>query len=310
MYDTVNFWIDRAMVGGDPFSIAPYLNEHTEHNNAERGYSITGKAGNYSVFITEAGISLKGSLSKYLLPYNIHTLTRAATNEAMKKLSDHLHLQLNRAKITRVDVSTNLVMKRNPSEYYHYLGNKPHFQRLQATKNTLYYNTGKKQIVFYDKIKEAKTNRQEIPVGFENTNLLRVEVRFIKRLLNQFNLPEITGATLTNEKFYTEIVKQWAAEYHSINKLKSVTIMDTNNIKTPKDGAEALFSIILQEKGQDFINNYIADLRAKKAFIYPKDYTILKNKLNGLISASTAAEQSELIKELDKAVNEIVLNCR
>jgi len=309
MYDTVNFWIDGLMVGVDPFTIAQYLTDHKEQNSA-RGYSISGRAGDYLVYLNESGISMKGSLPKFLLPDNIHTLSRAGAREAIQKLSDELHLPVNLAKVTRVDVSTVLPMSREPFEYYPLLGNKPRFERLQYSKVTLYYKTNEKQLIFYDKKVEAKAKGVKIPIGFEGANLLRVEARYTSRLPHHLKQPAITGATLWDEHFYSEMVKRWANEYHSINKLKSVSIMDSSSIKTPKDGAAALFSIMLQEKGQEFINGYIADLRAKNTYPDPKYYSRLKDELNRLIIASTASEQSELIKELDKAVNEIVLNCR
>ena len=86
--------------------------------------------------------------------------------------------------------------------------------------------------------------------------------------------------------------------------------MDTSNIKTVTDGKNMAFAMLLQKEGQAFINAYISELKAKNTYSDPKSYTRVKNSLNDLITASTATDQSELIKELDKAVNEIVLNCR
>jgi len=177
MYDTVNFWIDGLMVGGDPFTIAQYLTDHTEQNSA-RGYSISGRAGDYLVYLNQSGIRLKGSLPKFLLTDNIQTLTRSGARDAIQKLSDEIHLPVDMAKVTRVDISTVLPMSREPNEYYSLLGNKPHFERLQATKDTLYYNTNEKQLIFYNKKAEAKAKGVKIPVGFEGANLLRVEARY------------------------------------------------------------------------------------------------------------------------------------
>jgi len=309
VFDTVNFWIDRAMVGGEPFTIAQYLTGITEYSNA-RGYSISGKAGDYSIYLNESGISMKGSLPKFLLSDNIHTLSRAGARDAITKLSDEIHLPIKLAKVTRVDVSTVLPMKREPNEYYPLLGNKPHFKRLQATENTLYYNTIKKQLIFYDKKAEAKAKGVIIPAGFEGANLLRIEARFLSRLSKQFNLTEINGATLTDEKFYTGMVKRWGDEYFSIDKLKSLSIMDATNIKTVTDGKNMAFAMLLQKEGQSFIDAYIAELKAKKTYTDPKSYTRVKKGLNELIAASTATDQNELIKELDQAVNEITMNCR
>lgn len=309
MFDTVNFWIDRAMVGGETFTIAQYLTDITEYSS-ERGYSISGRTGDYSIYLNESGISMKGSLPKFLLSDNIHTLSRAGARDAINKLSDEIHLPIKLAKVTRVDVSTILPMKREPNEYYTLLGDKPHFKRLQATKDTLYYNTIKKQLIFYNKKAEAKAKGVIIPAGFEGANLLRVEARYLSRLSKQFNLIEITGATLTDEKFYTGMVKRWGDEYFSIDKLKSLSIMDVTNIKTVTDAKNMAFAMLLQKEGQSFIDTYIAELKAKKTYSDPKSYTRVKKGLNELIAASTETDQNELIKELDQAVNEIILNCR
>jgi len=309
MYDSVNFWIDRVMVGGDPLTVAQYLDNATEHNG-ERGYTVTGKAGDYSVLLTDNGVSLKGSLPKFLLPSNIHTLNRSGAGEAISKLSDTLHLPVKQAKVTRIDVSNVLPVKRPVSDYYPLLGNKPHSQRLQATADTLYYNTAKKQHIFYNKIAEAKAKGMMIPPGFGGANLLRVEVRFTQRLPIQFQRAEIIGSTLYEEQFYTEMVKRWGNEYFSIDKLKANTFMDTTNIKTPKEGANALFSFLLQGAGTDLINSFIADLRAKNTYDDPKYYSRLRDELNKLTKATTLAEQNELIKELDQSIREVIMNCR
>ena len=76
MYDSVNFWIDRAMVGGEPFTIAQYLTDQAEHKS-ERGYSISGRAGDYSIFLNESGISMRGSLPKFLLPFRKSLIPQA-----------------------------------------------------------------------------------------------------------------------------------------------------------------------------------------------------------------------------------------
>jgi len=309
MYDTTNFWLDWAMAGCVPFTIAQYLVEVAEHSS-QRGNTITGKIGDYSALLTEAGISLKGSLPKLLLPSNIHTLNRSGAHDAIEKLSDTLHLPIKLAKATRLDTSTVLPVSRPVSDYYTFMGNKPHSQRVQATKDTLYYNNHQKQLIFYNKMAEAKAKSMMIPAGFNGANLMRIEVRWTKRLPKQFNRAEIIGATLYEEKFYTEVVQRWGEEYFSIDKLKSISFMDTTNIKTPKDGVNALFSFLLQDKEPGFIDGFIADLRAKSTYNDPKYYSRLKDELNKLTKATTIAEQNELIRELDQSIREVILNCR
>jgi len=305
----VNFWIDRAMVRGNPLTIAQYLTNVTEQNSIDRGFSVKGKAEDYSVFINDAGISLKGSLPKFLLTNNIQTLSRAGASQAIEKLSNTLHLPIKKSKVTRIDVSTVLLVDRPPCDYYPFLGNKPRFERLQTTKDTLYYNTNKRQLAFYDKFAEAKAKKMDIPETFIGKNLLRFEARYKNRLPTQFNMPIITGETLTDERFYNGIVKRWGNEYFSINKLKSISIMDTSTIKTPNDAKEVLFSFLLQNAEVGLIDRYLANLKAKKTYKDPKYYTRTKNLLQKRINAKTKSE-NDLINEMDKAVNEVLINHR
>ncbi len=141
MLDTVNFWIDRgSTTGGNPFAVLSYLSDIAEQRSDKLGYSASGKLGDYSIYCFERGLSLKGSLAKYYLPSNVYTLTRQTAAEAIEKMSDTLHTDITAATVTRLDVSTVIPTKRQPTDYYTGLGSKPRFKRLQATADTLYYN--------------------------------------------------------------------------------------------------------------------------------------------------------------------------
>jgi len=300
MYDTVNFWIDRVNIsGGDPFEVLPCLSEITERNSDKKGYSCTGKAGDYTVTVLEKGIFLQGSLAKYFLPTNIHTLTRSATQQAIEKLSDHLHTDINIAKIIRVDVSTIIPTKLPPANYYAYLGSKVHFNRKQLTNGTLYYNTCQKRLVFYDKADESSAKGTEIPAILAGSNLLRYELRFLNRINRQFKM-DVTGKTLYDEDFYYSIIKQWRNEFEKIQKLKSDNFM-TDDITTLKVAKEALFAHLLQKEGQSIIDEFLNELKAANKFNSRSDYTKLKADLNRLI-VSKNGNKSELIKELETAI--------
>ena len=182
MIDTVNFWIDSLSIPkGQLFGVVSYLSEVTERQNIN-GYSCSGKAGYYYINVAKNGISLKGSLSKYYLGNNIDTLTRHSVKSAIEQLSDHLHIDISLAKVTRLDISSVILTKYSPVVYYRYLGQKSWFYRFQFKEDTLYYNNHKRQIIFYDKAKEAKSDGVLIPEIYTNANLFRYELRYIKRL--------------------------------------------------------------------------------------------------------------------------------
>jgi hypothetical protein len=305
MYDTVNMWLEWSKVGNVNLStITNKLNNCVEHGNKEFN-SISGSLNNYKVAIFETGISLKGSICKYLNNDNLHTLTRSGMERAIIKMSDELSLPINLAKINQVDLSTHFIMKMPVSEYYQYLGDKRYFKRLQATSDTLYYNTSARQLIFYNKLKEALSKGVIIPEIYKNENLLRYEIRHKGRLNKQFNLPEVTAATLYNEKFYINLIDIWVKEYFNIQKINRLTISNMENIKTVMDAENMIFGLMLNRYGQDEIDNLIQDMKAKQVYQDPKYYSRLKSKLKQLANMPEITEKSELIIELDKEVKNI-----
>lgn len=302
MYDTVNLWLNGYdTLEGKPFEVLPYLSEITERQS-ERGYSCSGKVLDYTVNVFESGISLKGSLCKSFFGDNLQTLTRQATKQAIEKLNDHLHIDLSTAKVTRLDVSTVIPTKRQPTEYYNYLGNKPYFERLQSTKDTLYYNNHQRQVVFYDKTKEAKAKDVQIPDIWQNSNLFRYELRYSKSLNKQLKTT-VTTSTLTDEVFYKGVIENWYNEFKTIQKLKKQNFM-IDNIKTPKEAQEALFSFLLQEAGQNLVTDYLNELKANDTFSDRKYYTRLKDTLNKMLVAKNG-NKSDLMQELETAIFDI-----
>ncbi len=100
-------------------------------------------------------------------------------------------------------MATHFIMNRPIPKYYPYLGSKRYFKRLQATNDTLYYNTSARQLIFYNKLKEAKSKGVIIPEVYRNEYLLRYEskkglpcpkvlFRLKKKLTVLANKPEIS----------------------------------------------------------------------------------------------------------------------
>ena len=82
------------------------------------------------------------------------------------------------------------------------------------------------------------------------------------------------------------------------------------NIKTTGDAARGLFARLLQDGGgQAVIDEYIADLKAKKVFANRQYYTRLKNDLNKVLQAPIE-QQGDLIEELEKAVADVAKYAR
>lgn len=307
MVDTLNMWIDTAaMSSGNPFDIAAYLSNVEEKQSERQGYRCSGAIGNYQATITSRGIFLYGSLSKYYLPSNAYTLKRRQIGEALQMMSDQLHVDVTAATVTRLDISTVIPTKRPPADYYSELGNKERFTRLQPHPDTLEYLTKKRVLIFYDKRKEAAAKRAiEPPALADCPNLLRYELRFMSQPHRQLKQADpIPAARLADQAFYYMYVQRWRQEFETINKIHRHTL-NMDNIKKPSDVKEAILGYLMQQAGgQGLIDNILADLKARKAFADPKYYSRARSDLNKILQAA-GGQESELMKELEKAIAEI-----
>ena len=302
MYDTINSWlpIDRAS-SFDLMQVKQSLSNITEHKKNDGQVYISGTLGNnYKVNISEQGISFKGSLAKYFLPDNFHTLTRSDTTRAIEKMADEIHLPIYKAKVSRIDFAQNFLMVYEPEAYYSYLGECLHYNRHPQAKS-LYYANSLRTKLFYNKIAEGKAKGLSLPDVWKGQNVLRYEFRMTSRLPQQFNLPEITAGTLSDEKFYMNLFDKWQAEYEAINKLHSINF-NFSDMNSPKDFWKQINLMAVNMIGQDKIMQEIENLRAKKAFDKPEYYSRLKNEIRELCKTPGLTTSSELVAELDKKI--------
>lgn len=303
MYDTIFLWLPIDKVGSINTSrTLQYLSRITQHQNQDGQEYITGYLGNYKVSISGQGISLKGSLARYFLPDNFHTLTRSDSSRAIEQMSDELSLPLINAKVSRIDFSQNLLMKYKPEAYLSYLGDCHHYKRL-VQPESIYYTNGLRQKLFYNKIAQGKSKGLIIPQIWQGQNVLRYELRFISRLPKQFKALEITAKTLSDEKFYMRLFDKWLSEYETIHKLHSINF-NLADMNSPKDFWKQISLMAVNIIGQDKIMQEIENLRAKKAFEKPEYYSRLKKEVRQLCKTPEMTTSSDLIHELDKKMKD------
>ncbi len=315
MYDTINFWINRNDIKGDISAVPQRLNNAIEGTNCDTGETwTTGKIDDLKVSVSMAGVSIKGSIAKFLLPDNTYTLTRHQVREAIEKLSDSLYLPVNCAKVTRIDISTNFIMSNEATRYFDVLGLCTYYNRNQATDNTLYYhNKGKEHLrtmAFYDKAREVSDRYGSIPDVYKDTNLLRYEMRWNTRLPQQLNEPEIIGSLLYDPCFYHKLVKAWADNYFKIEKKKQLKTKAMNNIETVTDGVEYICALALNKLSPDEVQSIIKDLKANGVFNDPKYYTRLKKKISDISNKAEISEADGLVKELNQEVKQVLAYMR
>lgn len=310
MYDSLNIWNNRAEAGNLTAS-ALYLSNAKETCNKETGEIWTyGNLENLKVSVSFAGISIKGSLAKFYLPDNTYTLNRHQVKEAIEKLSDTLHIDVSEGKITRLDVSTNFIMRNETQRYYDVLGLCTHFNRVQATGNTLYYQSKgkdcKRTLAFYNKARETNDRKGVMPGVYSEANLLRYEARWNTRLPQQFKEQEVTGKTLFNNRFYSKIIDLWAESYFKIEKQRNINLNAMKEIKTVSEATDYIFAIALQKMQPDEVQNILEDMKQRNVFEDAKYYSRLKKKLKDVSTKADITEKNDLVTELDSEVRNVL----
>lgn len=303
MYDTIHLWLPIAEARSFDLSKSKTvqgLSSTTEHQKADGQVYVSGYLSNYKVCISGQGVSLKGSLAKYFLPDNFHTLTRSDSERAFEKMADELHLPIQRAKVCRIDFAQNFLMRYEPEAYYSYLGECQYYNRQPQTKS-LYYSNGLRQKVFYNKIAEGKAKGMSLPEVWSGQHVLRYEMRFISRLPKQFNRADISASTLSDDKFYIQIFDKWLAEYEAINKLNSVNF-NLSSMNSPKDFWKQINLMAINMIGQDRIMQEVENLRHQKAFDKPEYYSRLKKEIKELCKTPELTASSDLVAELDQKI--------
>ena len=307
MLDTVNFRLTQAEDEGVDFfaEVTPYLDRIAEHNY-EGNYTVTGSLGNYSVSITPYQVRVKdGSLCKWYMGDNFKSMERRDIQQAIEKLPDELHLPMERASITRLDVAENIITRHPVSVYLNHLGVLPYAHRL-VEPDSLNYKKRDERLCFYDKIKEQRSKGVEIPELFSQSNVLRYEHRYTGRLGATFKVERVTGAMLYDEVFYISLLKRWRDAYRAISKINDA-VLDFNTIKTKQQLYRmALLAWIGDVGGEIEMLNQITENQKCGKLTSKQAYDLKQAVKDSCTIREGFTVKSDLITELDRKIAEAV----
>lgn len=311
MYDTINMRLAANDVGGIDFLAATpsHLSDVGEHYyNGE--VVISGDLNGLKVTMNRYQLKLKnGSLCKWYLGNNFSTMGRGDTQRAIEKLSDTLHLPIERATITRIDVADNLLTKHPPDVYFKHLGLLRYAKRLEQPDG-LYYSQTDGKLCFYDKNREQRSRREAIPELYNRANVLRYEQRYLGRIASKLNAERITSATLYNERFYISVLNRWKQAYKAITKINEINL----NFGMMK-GKQRLYQMgilaLVQQTGGEV--QMIAQINEaqKQGILTNKQAFDLRQSVKGACKCKKGLTvQSDAIAELDKKIDEAVSHYR
>lgn len=237
----------------DPSTISERVFLNTEGKSITSNLStkdrfMSGDLGNLKVRMSSDTVSIKGSICKYYLGNNLYTLNKETTKEAIESISDAIGLDMGKARVSRLDWSTNISTELPPTLYMPKLGDLRRFIRTE-NPNSIYYNQSTKRLLFYDKKVEAKKKGMNIPDEFSDKNLLRYEM-VLNKGINKYLNTDVRGSALYREDTYKKVADLWIKHYHNINKLNDKgIIVTTKNIKTEGDLDKILLTSFIQKIG-------------------------------------------------------------
>lgn len=273
----------------------------------------SGNLENMRVLIGPTQMKIQGSLNKYLLGNNLEEMNYTQTKLAIEKLQDETQLNLMQAQLTRIDVGANIKTDLHPKLYYPHLGQSRYYQR-NVFKGTLYYDTETevKQIAIYDKVREAKKSAIKqglvLPPHLITGPVMRIEVRYKKRLHKRFNRSEIQLQSLGNPGFYQDLHYQFGKEYNAIQKVNNMIGLLEQLPSTPKDGMNVFTLYGLSQLGLENALHTVEVWKAQGAFKHKSEYSKLKRMIKDLYTSPKRTTESELITELNAKVASAIDN--
>ena len=132
MFDTININLRSIDTQQLNFVKTVTRDLNVDTTTSRYGTTYTSHIDNLTIRTTTQGLSIgNGSLCKFLHGNNIVNFTRTDTRLAFEKLSDTLHISLNNATVSRMDVAYNFEVTHPPESYFYHLGNLPYYKRLE-----------------------------------------------------------------------------------------------------------------------------------------------------------------------------------
>ncbi len=309
MYDTIDFRLTIDDAGAVDFlqETPCRLDASTIgfHNyNGEQ--TVTGSLQGLKVTASRYQVKVKdGSLCKWHLGDNYKTMGRQDTQRAIERLSDALHLPMDRATITRLDVAQNFIVKHPTPVYFNHLGVLKPLKRLQQPDG-LYYARRVERLCFYDKNREQRARGEAIPELYQGRNVLRYEQRFTQRLPSVLEVEAVTGALLYDEAFYVRLLNRWRDTYKDIEKINDITL-NFQAMTGKKDFQRmGVLSMVKSVGGELAMLEQITEAQ-KRGDLTPKQAYDLKQAVKDACKVREGLTvQNDAIAELDKKIMEAV----
>ena len=281
--------------------VPSYLQGLSEHNFGN-GTIISGKLGNLNVTVNERAVKVENSLCKWYLNNNLQVMARSDIEKAFEKLSDVLHLPIQKADVISFHYPKNVMLKHDVSLYMPCLGTLSHYNRLEQPHGLNYKGVGR-ELAFYNKIREMKYSREPIPALYTGKQIGRFELRYRSGLCKHFNKPAIHASCLYNEAFYIQVNNDLHKTYLNITKQRKFkTDLDMIQTKEQYKLMGVLSLVKLQGGEMEALKNINEKL--SKGLLTKKQAHDLRELIKKCCQQKLVTVENELITEIDSKMNE------
>lgn len=317
MYDKIKFWLPR-IAGMEQF--APLRSKIVEADRAafstvdastgEVKILFRGRLENLQITEFLAGVSVIGSINKWANGgTNLFNMSLGETKDSLDELSEVCQTNLRDIHVSALEFGYNFEMKHDIGRYLRLLGDMPRRVRKSVNDETLYYTRKGRErdtLTFYNKVKEAARKKMPMPQGYEGLNLLRAELRLTNGISALLREPEVSGETLTEERFINKLINMMCEKYDSIQKQARVNLAEIKAGGTEREYLNLYLSVLANLVGDKFTpDEFLAILRDKKVFSNKTQYSRLKKKFSEVISNVSLTEKDPLLEELNAKFEEL-----
>jgi hypothetical protein len=309
MVDTIHLRLPMQEIAGyegwfEDVASNPNL-ENVTRSVKPNGYkTFFGNLGNLRFSISPRGVNIKGSMPKFVYGNNLIEPGREMIVEFIDAIWDALGIDVSQGILTRIDFGKNIRCDLPPTSYIRLFTDSQHFER-HTHPHSIHYINGNRQFIMYDKMVEAKKNKEPIPEEFAGVQVIRLEARWmnsakIKRCLKD----EARLANVGKKAGWKTLAKEWKKLYFHFQRETEVCF-DSSRIKKPKDMTDWLTCEGLKASGGIAgLNQYIQTLKDAHAFRHPAYYSNLKRNKKKLLKKFADGKGNPLLDELDAKVRD------
>lgn len=288
--DTVGLFLDLDKLGGTDINT---LLLKIEAKPFRGGYK--GRYKDFTITIYETGVSIYGSFSNYFVGLT-RVLSFSDLKDAVGQLEKELNLNLQEAKLNRVDVNWNVCTAKPVEAYNKFLFlDLSRFTRLEMAAG-VHFQTGSKVLTIYNKTAQLKAKKikvEDIPL-----NWLRVEFRIMNSVKKRL------GAVYLKDLFIPKnillLLDQLRKYYYKVQK-RTEPLFSTGVVKNQQDYLDMLQRQGCEARGGiDMIFKDIEHMDSRKVFKSRNQKCRLRNKLKELLQKKNVTILNPLVEELNK----------